>query len=203
MIRLFGHSMVSIDNSVVIDPHDGGSIGLPKPIIGRTVQVLITHDHYDHNAFQNVESKDVKIGLEGSLEVGGYKIEGFRAYHDNLKGKKYGKTSIYQIKGNSISFLHMGDIGEFPSERILKNLSADIVAIPIGGIITIGHREAQEIIKIISPTAVIPLHYWVRGLLMPLDPPEDFIKYMNWNLYKTKEIDENNLKKGIYLFDID
>ncbi|AWR98800.1 MBL fold metallo-hydrolase [Metallosphaera hakonensis] len=199
MIRLFGHSMISIDDKIVIDPHDGGSIGLPRPSLGKADLVLITHDHFDHNAFQILESKDVRVSLTNSLTYLDYRIESLQANHDRNGGKSRGKTSIYIIRKGSLSFTHMGDIGEFPKESLLKSLTADFLALPVGGIITIDHKEAHEIVKELKPSVIIPLHYWVKGHLMPIDPPDPFLDLEKAQIHHEKQIDENNFKKGIYL----
>lgn len=200
MIKLHGHSMISLDDLLVIDPHDGGSIGLAKPSIRRAEYVFMTHDHYDHNAFQIMESKERRTGFVGVFTSSGFTLQGIQANHDRNNGKSRGKTSIYIVKRGNLSFVHMGDIGEYPSESLLKNLSADVLALPVGGIITIDAKEASQLVKEISPSVVIPLHYWVKGHLMPLDPPDDFLNFTGLQVYSEREIDENNFKKGIYLY---
>lgn len=201
MIKLFGHSMVSIDDIIVIDPHDGGSIGLSKPSLTKANIVLITHDHFDHNAYQIIESEDVKIGYLGEFRISKYKVRSFRANHDQQGGKERGKTSIYEVNKEGVSFVHMGDIGEIPS-KILKEISPDVLALPIGGTITIDWSQAIEVIKELSPSIVIPLHYWIKGHLMPLDPPNEFLKNINYKQFITREVDETRMEKGIYLFQI-
>jgi L-ascorbate metabolism protein UlaG (beta-lactamase superfamily) len=199
MIRLYGHSMLVVNGELVIDPHDGGSIGLPPPEIERVKYVLITHDHYDHNAYQGLISEEVKMSLEGEFAFDGYKVRATKVNHDREGGKRRGKTSMYEIKYKGITLLHMGDVGEIPRESILKSFSPDVLAIPVGGLVTIDGKEAAELVKILNPDIVIPLHYWVKGLLLPLDPPDQFLHEINYQQIKGKEIDENNLKKYIFL----
>ncbi|BBL46632.1 MBL fold metallo-hydrolase [Metallosphaera sedula] len=200
MIRLHGHSMISIGDFLVIDPHDGGSIGLPRPVMRRAEYVFMTHDHYDHNAFQIIESKEKRTGFTGTFSSSGYSIQGIRVNHDRNGGKSRGKTSIYTVKIGNLSFVHMGDIGEYPRESLIKDLAADMLALPVGGVITIDGKEASQLVKEISPSVVIPMHYWVKGHLMPLDPPDEFLNLTGLQVYLENEIDENNLKKGIYLY---
>lgn len=204
MIRYYGHSMVLIDNKILIDPHDGLSIGLPKPDVSAEL-VLITHDHYDHNAYQIVNGyKEVKMRFYGEFEFDGYKIKGLKGYHDKENGRRRGEIAIYEIiKPNGIKIVHLSDIDAFPNYEEIKN--ADFLFIPVGGVITINGEEAAKIVNNLLPRIVIPIHYWVKGHLMPLDPVDSFINALNWDVIKVEknEIDENNylsLNKKILLF---
>lgn len=191
--------MLSVNDELVIDPHDGGSIGLPVPEVSKLSYVLVTHDHYDHNAFYRIASNEVRVGFEGQVTLGRYKIRGVKLNHDRVNGRRRGKTSVYEVSYDGVTLLHMGDIGEFPKESFLKTLRADVLALPVGGLTTVSGEEAAELVKILKPNAVIPLHYWVKGLLLPLDPPDEFLKSINYEQAKRKEINENNSKKQVFL----
>ncbi|MEM4503207.1 MAG: MBL fold metallo-hydrolase, partial [Ignisphaera sp.] len=53
-VRWHGHACFEIVASngvvIVIDPHDGKSLGLKTPQVLADI-VLITHEHFDHNAY--------------------------------------------------------------------------------------------------------------------------------------------------------
>ncbi|AWR96639.1 hydrolase [Acidianus sulfidivorans JP7] len=204
MIKYFGHSMFVIDDKIIIDPHDGGSIGLEKPSISNSDLILITHDHYDHNAYQLFKYNDLKIKYYGEINYQGYKITGYKAYHDKVHGKRRGETAIYKIqKPDGITIVHLGDIGEQPDEKLLKEISnPDVLMIPVGGLITINYSEAVNIIQDLKPSIIFPMHYWVKGLLMPLDPIDNFLNEMKKTKYNIKEykkeINENEDKESIF-----
>lgn len=201
MIRFLYHSSFLIDNSILLDPHDGGSIGLPRPEVKADL-ILITHNHYDHNAYEIIPHKEVKIKQYGDFDYGSYSIEGIKTFHDKENGKRRGENIIYKIidkKGRSI--VHLGDLGHLPKEETIKSIqSPDVLMIPVGGIITINHNEARDIIKMIDPKIVIPMHYWIKGHLMPLNPIDDFLSLMKEDRkiieVKEKEIDETTVEKG-------
>ena len=54
----------------------------------------------------------------------------------------------------------------------------DVLMTPIGGVYTIGPDEAWDLIDKIKPPITIPMHYWVRGLTLPLFTIDDFLAYV-------------------------
>ncbi|MCY0850413.1 MBL fold metallo-hydrolase [Sulfuracidifex metallicus] len=203
MIRYFGHSTVLFDK-LVIDPHDGGSIGLLRPNYGEAKYVIITHDHYDHNAFQLINYQDMKVAYTGSMDLGDFKVEGYSTFHDKEKGKRRGKNTIYRIirKSDNFSMVHLGDLGHLLNEDILKQIKKpDLLAIPVGGLITINYNEASQLIDELEPSSVLPIHYWIKGHYMPLDPVDEFIekikaKYEPASIEISKNEDLEKIGKG-------
>ena len=102
-IRWHGHACFEISNSktIVIDPHDGASIGIEPPRVRADV-ILVSHEHFDHNQVKAVE-KEGSIVVRESKEIDGIRIEVFKAYHDKSKGSKRGEISISISPNFSIS----------------------------------------------------------------------------------------------------
>ncbi len=181
-IKWHGHAcMELIDSSgksIVIDPHDGGSLGLPRPR-ALADAVLITHEHFDHNAYQVVIKEGGKVYSmkDGVFNVLGHEVKGIRVYHDKFRGRRRGENVAYLLNIEGVRILHLGDIGHIPDENTLKLMSsADVLMVPTGGTFTISPSEAVELTELINPKAVIPMHYWVKGVNLPLAPLEEFLK---------------------------
>ncbi len=200
-----GHACVGIVRSngytIVIDPHDGISIGLPKPSIKGDL-ILVTHDHFDHNAVETVSKEDSRVIKEfrGEAIVDDIKITGIRTYHDKFEGKRRGENTIYVLEVDNYKIAHLGDLGHIPSEKILDNLKElDLLILPVGGTYTIYPDEAWKIIELVKPNNVLPIHYWVPGLTLPLHPIDDFIVYvkkyhvvrLNTNEFSLEEYSHN------------
>lgn len=183
MISYFLHSAVLLDRKILIDPHDGISIGLPrfnaKPDI-----VLVTHNHYDHNACELYNAKCYMSVRE--LDYAGYNIKGITTFHDKRKGKDRGNNTIYEIVSpDGRKIVHLGDLGHLLSDEVVKELrGADVVAVPVGGVITINADEALKVVEALSPKVVLPIHYWVIGHYMPIDPPDEFLKKLGIKVEK-------------------
>ena len=177
-IRWHGHSCfeISDDITIVTDPHDGRSIGIEPPRVKGDI-ILISHGHYDHDKSRVVEKPDSIIVKEelGEREVMGVKIEGYETYHDDVGGVKRGTNVVYRFECDEFSFCHLGDIGHMPSNDLIGKIrGVDILFAPIGGVFTIDARGAWEIVEKVKPRIVIPMHYRVIGLSLPVATLDKF-----------------------------
>jgi L-ascorbate metabolism protein UlaG (beta-lactamase superfamily) len=194
MIKYFLHSLISIDDLIVIDPHDGSSIGLKRPNVKGEL-VLLTHEHYDHNAYQIVKGyTQIKVKSYESFNFKNYEISGFRTFHDREKGRRRGENTIYSITTpKGLLIVHLGDLGhEIDNEIIEEIKGANLLAIPVGGVITIDANEALRLVNKIKPKLVLPIHYWVPGHYMPLNTNWEFISGLKW---KTTIIGEEGIEE--------
>jgi len=175
-----GHSYVVIRShgrSLAIDPHDGGSIGIETCRVGADY-IIVTHDNIDHNAVEAAlgEGSIVVKHRTGSFQLGPFKVEGYRLYHDKARGRLRGEVTAYLIEVAGVRLAHLGDVGHLlSSEEARPFKGVDLLMIPVGGVYTISAPEAWAIIEDLSPRAVLPLHYWVPGSILPLDPLERFL----------------------------
>lgn len=184
-IKWHGHACFelidSANKSIVIDPHDGRSIGI-KPPSTKADAVLITHEHFDHNSY-NVVLKSgglVYSMKEGRFSVLGHEVLGTRVYHDKARGRRRGEVVMYRMYIEGISVLHAGDLGHVPSAEEMRPLiPVDIAMIPTGGTFTIDASEALQLAERLGVKVVIPMHYWVEGINLPLAPLNDFLKLVS------------------------
>ena len=98
-IRWHGHSCFEIkdDITLVTDPHDGKSIGIPAPNTEGDI-ILVSHDHYDHNSVKTVEKIGSKvIRDERKRNILGVDIKGIKTYHDENYGENRGENIIYKF----------------------------------------------------------------------------------------------------------
>ena len=178
IIRWHGHACFEIKNNlrIVIDPHDGRSIGLKTPHLSADL-VLVTHDHFDHNAVRIVNGDFKLIKAPGEYKIGDVRIKGIEAYHDEYHGAKRGKVTMYKITMNGVSLLHVGDLGHILDSPFLNEIGhVDILFIPVGGVYTVDAKGAYENVKKIKPKITIPMHYYVPGLSLRLDTVENFLR---------------------------
>ena len=179
-IEWYGHSYTLIETGnkrIVIDPHDGGSLNLPEFRVEADI-VLITHNHYDHNAVEMVrKANHIFEWFRGEKVIGEIKVRGFKSYHDKSQGKIRGENTVYEIETPAgVRVAHLGDIGHKPDGPLLERLrGVDILLVPVGGVYTVDAYEAWEIVEMLQPRIVIPIHFWVPKSTVPLDPLDKFL----------------------------
>lgn len=177
-IAWHGHSCFEFadDITVVIDPHDGKSIGIKAPSVKADL-VLMTHDHYDHNAARIIRGahKDLleKIGVFDFQDL---IITGFPTFHDEHRGLKRGRNVIYKFKMDGITICHCGDLGHLPEQSFYDEIGEiDVLFVPVGGVFTLEVDKVIKMIEIIKPKIVVPMHYHLGGLSIATDGIEVFL----------------------------
>ncbi|AFZ70485.1 hypothetical protein Calag_0741 [Caldisphaera lagunensis DSM 15908] len=182
------------DIEIAIDPHDGYSLNL-KPCKINADYIIVTHNHFDHNAVEMAygdKTKEVIRNYLGKKKVNGISFNFFEAFHDNANGKLYGKVIIFRLDIENINLGYLSDIGEKYNNSIKEKLyPTDVLMIPIGGVTTINYDEAIEYIDNLKPKIVIPMHYWIKGSAIPYDSINNFLNNVK---YKVVEINENNIE---------
>lgn len=185
-VRFHGHACFSArygDVTVVFDPHDGTSLGIRPPEVTGDL-VLVSHDHFDHNAVNVVSRPGTAVikALEGSrvVQVKGetIRLEGYRVPHDKQGGRRRGHVSVHRIWLGDFVLVHLGDLGDFLPPEVERSLSTprpDVLFVPVGGFFTIEPYEAWEVASGLNPVYIVPMHYWVTGLNLPIKPLQDFL----------------------------
>jgi L-ascorbate metabolism protein UlaG (beta-lactamase superfamily) len=201
-IRWHGHSCFEIKNNItlVTDPHDGKSIGIPAPNVEGDI-ILVSHDHYDHNSIKSVEKDGSKIvNEENKRDIFNIPINGFKTYHDSHLGEKRGDNIIFKFTIDGISFCHLGDLGHIPDEEVIHKIGeVDVLFIPIGGNFTIDSKQAWEIVNLIKPKITIPMHYKIGGLSLPIEGIDSFLEIIKDEIVKVGneiEIEKEDLPKN-------
>ncbi len=152
-----------------MDPFHSEKVGLPFPKDVADI-VTVSHGHADHNAVELItgpvtRSSTFVIDKEGEYEIGGVEITATKTYHDKVEGAERGKNIVFGIRMDGISVLHLGDLGQKLTEAQIEKIgSVDVLMVGVSGKIALEIDEVMDLIKDISPSYVIPMHYKIPGM---------------------------------------
>lgn len=188
-ITWLGHSCFRIKEKgvvIITDPYDE-AIGLALPPLKADI-VTVSHPHPGHGNWKKVKGEPKILDSPGEYEIKGVFITGIRTYHDLRQGKERGKNVAFLFEFENINVCHLGDIGHIPDKDQLEALNhVDILLVPVGGVSTIGPAQAVEIVRLLEPSIVIPMHYQVKGLAFRLNSVEKFFKELGLSVPKPIE----------------
>ncbi len=183
-LRWHGHACFEIvyeGRSLLIDPHDGGSLGVGfEPPRARPDYVLVSHEHYDHNAVEPFAAAGARVVREktGVFTLEPFRVKGVRLPHDEFEGRLRGHVVAYRVEAGSLVIVHLSDLGRRLEEREVEELKpVDVALVPAGGVYTLHPRQALESAEALGARVVVPMHYWLPGMHLPLEPLDSFLRY--------------------------
>jgi L-ascorbate metabolism protein UlaG (beta-lactamase superfamily) len=187
-IRWFGQSAFLLSGSlrVAIDPFGGVSaraaergIQFSYPRIeGVDADVLlITHEHFDHNAADAIGGDPETVrSTAGTFDTPAGEVRAIASEHDDAAGTQRGPNTIFAFALDGLRLCHFGDFGQAslrPEQRAAIG-DVDVLMLPIGGGATVGADAAAAIVRELKPRLVIPMHYRTAAVNF-LDPPDAFL----------------------------
>lgn len=179
-ITWLGHSCFRIKSkeaTIITDPFDETS-GYPLKKLSADI-VTVSHAHPRHSFTQGITGNPKLIQGPGEYEITGVFIYGLRCYRDLDKGKTKGANTVYLMEIEGTKLCHLGDLGHTLSAAQVEEVSdPDVLLVPVGGPPTIDAAGAAEVINLIQPKIVIPMHYKTDVSKPELDPLDKFLKEM-------------------------
>ena len=178
-ITWYGHSCFRITErgktTVVTDPfHE--DIGLPVPKLKGDV-VTVSHQSPGHNNAEAVKGNQYTLTGPGEYEIGGVFISGIALHH--LEEDDVRPNVAYLVDYDNLTVLHLGDLAHVPGQSTIEALGeVNAVLVPVGGGNGLRANDAAEVIALIEPNYIVPMHYALPGLALELDPVEKFLKAM-------------------------
>ncbi len=183
-IKWLGHAaflFTAADGTKVLtDPYVpgayDGAVGYGK--IQETVDVVtVSHSHPDHSGAGGLPGSPLVISEPGERSVKGIKVFGLATFHDRSQGKERGKNIVFVYEVDGLRLVHLGDLGHIPDRATVQALGqVDVLLVPVGGVFTIDAREAQEVVRLLKPRVVIPMHYKTQRLGFQIAGVDEFLK---------------------------
>lgn len=164
--------------SVVTDPYDHQVVGLEALKLKAEI-VTISHNAPGHNHAQAVKGRNHVISGPGEYEIGGVFITGVQTNGTTKKDTNEPRNTLYVFDYNGITIAHLGDIRRVPTQTEVEALgNVHIALVPVGGGGSLSAAKAAEIVSVLEPGIVIPMHYQLPNLQLKLAPLGKFLKEM-------------------------
>jgi L-ascorbate metabolism protein UlaG (beta-lactamase superfamily) len=163
--------------AVVTDPYDHNVAGYSKLNFKADI-VTISHDAPGHNYLPAVKGAQQVITGPGEYEIGGVFVTGVRTNGKKNKDDEKPNT-LYVFDFEGVTVAHLGDLNRVPSQSDIEVLGdVSVVTVPVGGGGGLNSAKAAEVISLLEPGIVIPMHYHTEGVRLSLEPLEKFLKEM-------------------------
>ncbi len=190
-ITWYGHSCFRLMErgtaSIVTDPFDE-SIGYEVPNLRADI-VTVSHDAPGHNAVHHVKRVQHVLTRPGEYEIGGVFITGVETYNPHASPKDIRRNIIFVFSFNGVTVAHLGDLAHVPDQAQVEQLGPiDVLLVPVGGGGALNSAQASEVISLIEPAIVIPMHYKTPHAKVALDPLDKFMKEMGVSEWEEQDV---------------
>jgi L-ascorbate metabolism protein UlaG (beta-lactamase superfamily) len=191
-ITWYGHSCFRLTErnyaTVVTDPFDNKSIGYSALKLKSDI-VTVSHDAPGHNNTDAVKGTSHVIDGAGEFEIGGVFVTGVSTDGGGAKKKNKDSSSntIYVFDYDGITVAHLGDLKQTPTQSEIESLGTiNVALVPVGGGGGLNAAKAAEVISLIEPNLVVPMHYSTPAVKLSLDSLNKFIKEMGLSKPETQ-----------------
>ncbi|MCA9953806.1 MAG: MBL fold metallo-hydrolase [Anaerolineales bacterium] len=171
--------------TVVTDPYNG-NLGLPGLKLKADV-VTVSHHAPGHNYADGVSGMQHTLDGPGEYEIGnvfitGIVTKGAAKTYDNV---------IYLFDYDGLKIAHLGDLDKVPTQTEIEALEeVNVLLLPVGGGNSLNAAQASELVSLLEPNIVVPMHYQLPGLNLELEGVDRFLKEMG----VTDPTEEDSLK---------
>jgi len=181
-ITWYGHSCFRLTErgmaTVVTDPYDVDAVGYEEHNLKAEI-VTVSHDAPGHNNLNAVKGYSHAISGPCEFEIGGVFITGVQTDGHNKKSEDKPTNTLYVFDYDGITVAHLGDLRSVPSQAEIETLGpVNVVLVPIGGGDGLNAAKAAEVVSLLEPNIVIPMHYHTPATKIQLDHLDKFLKEM-------------------------
>ncbi len=189
-ITWYGHSCFRITErgfaNVVTDPFDSAVVGY-NPLKLKAEIVTVSCNDLGHNNLSVVKGDTFEITGPGEYERGGVFITGIQTTPHSSNGKDL-RNTLYVLDYGKLTILHLGKVNYVPSQSLIEELgNINVAMVPVGDGGALNASKAAEVISMLEPNIVIPMHYETPHSKLVLDPLSKFLKEMGITSLETME----------------
>lgn len=159
--------------TIVTDPYNS-KLGLP-PLKLKSDVVTISHNAKGHSYATAVASKHHKLTGPGEYEIGNVFITGIVTANDAADTRNV----VFMFDYDGLTVAHLGDMRTVPKQTQIDALEqVNILLVPVGDGNSLNAAQASELVSMLEPNIIIPMHYQLPNLKLDLDSVDRFLKEM-------------------------
>lgn len=181
-ISWYGHSCFRLTErgmaTVVTDPFDHKIAGYEQLKLRADI-VTVSHDAPGHNFTSAVKGVSHVITGPGEFEIGGVFVTGVQTNGHTKRDPDELRNTLYVFDYDGVTIAHLGDLRRVPSQAEIEGLgTVNVALVPVGGGGGLTSGKAAEVISLLEPGYVIPMHYGTPASQIKLAPLSKFLKEM-------------------------
>ncbi len=183
-ITWYGHSCFRLTErnfvTVVTDPFDSKKIGY-EPLKLKAEIVTVSHDAPGHNYSDAVKGSTHVLNGAGEFEIGGVFITAVQtdSASRSAKSKDKVRNTVYVFDYDGITVAHLGDLQQIPTQSEIELLgTVNVALVPVGGGNSLNAAKAAEVVSMLEPNLVVPMHFSTPDSKVELESINKFIKEM-------------------------
>ena len=170
--------------TVVTDPYDSQVTGY-EPLKLRGDIVTSSHEAPGHSFSQAVKGYTHLINTPGEFEIGDVFITGIQTNGYGKNEAEEPRNTLYVFDYEGVTVAHLGDLRRVPSQTEIEALgTVHVVLVPVGGGGGLNAAKAAEVVSLLEPGFVIPMHYGTSSGSLKLAPLSKFLKEMGLGTIK-------------------
>lgn len=178
--------------TIVCDPYHK-SVGAQLPKLKADI-VTVSHDQPAHNDAVRVGGEPKILTGPGEYEIQNVFITGLHSHHRKQNGSVCERNIAFFFEFDGFCIGHLGDMGEIPKKSDIDERQIgeiDILMVPVGGGDTLDSTRAAEMVGMLEPKLLLPMHYQQPNLsakwIEDLEPVDKFVKELGVTMPETQK----------------
>jgi L-ascorbate metabolism protein UlaG (beta-lactamase superfamily) len=181
-ITWYGHSCFRLTErglaTVVTDPYDYRATGLGQLKLKADI-VTVSNNVSGHNFISAVKGYDRVLTGPGEYEIGNVFITALQTNANVKRADDLPRNTIYVFEYEGVNVAHLGNLRRVPSQTEIEALgNVHVALVPVGGGAGLNAAKAAEMVSLLEPGYVIPMHYHSPGSTLKLASLSKFLKEM-------------------------
>ena len=189
-IDWFGQSCFRLREAcvtIITDPYDK-SIGYTLPRVRADI-ITVSHDAPGHGSASAIRGDAKVLTRPGEYEIKGVFITGIQTWRGaGASGAAREENTVFVYEFGDLTVCHLGDLARVLTQAQVESMpNIHVLLVPVGGGGALDADKAAQVISLLEPNIVIPMHYHTPLVNLKLDPLSKFLKVMGVTEHAAQE----------------